>query len=538
MLATNTIIWIVLINLILSFITFLIFKKNWFLIAVYLIAISFLYYKFPSQKTFLYFLVPNLIVGFIMHLLISSKPKVKEDIFNLEVETDKGNRVLENFIRGVSIFGSSGSGKTQSGIYSFFKHFSKYEFSGVFYDYKNGELTEMVLKLFDNVKIIAPHNPRISNRINFINPNILDDETSINEIAKVLIMNLKGKNDKDSFFDENAQALFSALILKFKLDHPEYCTFPHIVAFLTLNDFSGITEIEILKEGKIETIQKFSAYKKLQDFLSSNNRVKIQASAFILGLDSDKQTAGVIATLINSLRKVATPNFFWVFSGNDFDLNINDDDNRLIVSVLNDPSREESVTPLVASTIHTITKEMMQRNKKQSFLLIDEAPTLKLLNMARIPATMRSFNIATIYCAQDVTQGYNQYGGVNQFKEILSNLSIQLFGKANDPETAKFYEQYTELIEVDTKSISKDREGFFGTQKGVNIGVKEVRKIRQNEFMKLKEGEFVVIANGESEQVRFKYPNIEKKEIPVKPLTIEEIEINFEKIVNQAKKIL
>src|SRR5690606_4683954 len=102
------------------------------------IGISFFYYKFPNEKTLLYFLIPNIIIGFIFHLLIKNKPRAKEGIFNLEVETDKGNRVLENFIRGVSIFGSSGSGKTQSGIYSFFKHFSKYEFSGVFYDYKNG----------------------------------------------------------------------------------------------------------------------------------------------------------------------------------------------------------------------------------------------------------------------------------------------------------------------------------------------------------------------------------------------------------------
>src|SRR5690606_28382902 len=107
MLATNTIIWIVLINAVLSFIVFLIFKKNWFLIPIYLIWISFFYYKLTNEKTLLYFLIPNIIIGFIFHLLIKNKPRAKEGIFNLEVETDKGNRVLENFIRGVSIFGSS-----------------------------------------------------------------------------------------------------------------------------------------------------------------------------------------------------------------------------------------------------------------------------------------------------------------------------------------------------------------------------------------------------------------------------------------------
>lgn len=535
---SNTILWIVLINLVLTGIIFLIFKKNYLLIVIYAAIVSCIYYKFPSFETLKFFLLSNLIFGFILHLLIRGKKALNEDVFNIVISTDRGMQTLENFKRGVSIFGSSGSGKTQSGIYNFFRHFAKFDYSGVFYDYKNGELTEMVLGLFKEVKIIAPHNPFISDRINFIAPHTLHDETEINEISKVLIMNLKGKNDKDNFFDENAQALFSALILKFKLDFPNFCTFPHIVAFLTLNDFSGIHTQKIFIDGEEKEIQKHSSFKKLQDFLSSNDRVQIQASAFLLGLDSDKQTAGVLSTLINSLRKIATPNFFWVFSSNDFDLNINHDSNRKIVSILNDPSKEESVTPLVASTLHTITKQMMQRNLKQSFLLIDEAPTIKLLNMARIPATMRSYNIATIYCAQDVTQGYNQYGGVNQFKEILSNLSIQIFGKANDPETAKFYEQYTELIEVDARSISKDQEGIFGTQKGVNLSKKEVRKIRQNDFMKLKEGEFVVISNGESQQMRFSYPDIQTKGIPKKNVTVEEIEYNYDTIIREAKNIL
>ncbi|QBK78154.1 type IV secretory system conjugative DNA transfer family protein (plasmid) [Myroides odoratimimus] len=505
---TNTIIWLVLINIIFFVVFCLATKKTKFFFLFYIGGTIYLYNLFPSYKTLIYFILPNFVLGAIISLLTKKKPLV-DDIFDIKIITNQGERLLENFDRGVSIFGSSGSGKTQSAIYNFFEHFKKHDFAGCLYDYKNGELTEIIMGMFDNVEIIAPHDPSISARVNFIKPELLNDEIDINEIAKVLIMNLKGNNDKGNFFDTNAEALFTGLILKFKLDHPEYCTFPHILAFLTLNDFGGIRMVRTVDEdsGEEKIVRKWSDFKLLQDFLESNDRVRMQASAFLLGLNSENQTAGVISTLINALRQIATPNFFWVFSGDDFDLAITKENNRKIVSVINDPSKEISVTPLVASSIHSITKQMMIRHQKQAFLCIDEAPTIKLLNMARVPATMRSFNIATIYCAQDVTQGYTQYGGVNQFKEILANLSIQIFGKANDPETAKFYEQYTEIIEQEQVSVSRDGSGWMSSQKGINVSKREVRKYRQNDFQQLVSGQFVIVNNGLSEKIRFTYPD-------------------------------
>lgn len=536
---TNTIIWMVVINLVMLLFFYLATKRTKFFYFFYLGGLAYLFYRFPSVKTLFYFVVPNLSLGLLINLFTYKKPLV-DDIFDIKINTHQGDRLLTRFDRGVSIFGSAGSGKTQSGIYNFFVHFYKKDFAGLIYDYKNGELTEIVLAMFDNVKIVAPHDPTISQRVNFIKPELLADEISINEIAKVLIMNLKGSNDKGNFFDTNAEALFTGLILKFKLDHPEYCTFPHILAFLTLNDFGGIRKVKTVDEdtGEIKIVRKWSDFKLLQDFLESNDRVRMQSSAFLLGLGSENQTAGVISTLINALRQIATPSFFWVFSGDDFDFSITKEDNRQIVCIINDPAQEISVTPLVASTMHSIIKKMMVRNQKQAFLCIDEAPTIKLLNMARVPATMRSFNIATIYCAQDVTQGYTQYGGINQFKEIIANLSIQMFGKTNDPQTAKFYEEYTELEEHDNVSVSQDGTGWMSSQRGVNISKKEIRKYRQNDFQQLKSGEFIIINNGLSEKLQFVYEKVNTSPIPTNDVTEDEVNINFDKIIMEAKKII
>ena len=53
--------------------------------------------------------------------------------------------------------------------------------------------------------------------------------------------------------------------------------------------------------------------------------------------------------------------------------------------------------------------------------------------------------------------------------------------------------------------------------------------------MNLKKGEFVVISNGESQQMRFSYPDIQTKEIPKKSITVEEIEYNYDTIIREAK---
>lgn len=76
---------------------------------------------------------------------------------------------------------------------------------------------------------------------------------------------------------------------------------------------------------------------------------------------------------------------------------------------------------------------------------MEEAPTLRLLNMHRIPATLRSYNIATIYVMQDKIQNDMMYGE-KASRAILSNLSYQFFGKVNDPDTAKYYERFFEIV--------------------------------------------------------------------------------------------
>lgn len=502
-----------------------------FLLVLYMVVFMFLNVNFTKFTLFL--ILPSLVTGLGLGLLDESTKK--DELWDCEFGTSKGKRFVRNVKRGILIFGSAGSGKTESPIYVLLKHFAQKDFTGIIYDYKDGELSEIAKGLFgDRLKVIAIHKPYIGLRINPLDSRYIKDEKDINEIVQVIIDNLSG-NAKPDFFQENATAVLTAIILKFHLDHKEYCTLPHIISFILACDFSeGTGETNSLGAEAVET------FSKLKTFLLSNKRVQIQASAFLMGLASERQTAAVLSTLANALRKLAYPEAFYVLSGNDVNLDVNDPEVDTVITLLNEPKADSFLTPILACIIHTTTKQMMVRHRKQSFVLLDEAPTIKLRNMAKLPATMRSFGVSVVYCAQDIVQGFVQYGRDN-FKEITANLSTQFFGKANDPETAKFYEGYFEIVKVKTKSESYKGSGgeIFSSRTSTGIGEKEVSKVRANEFLRLKTGQFAFLSDGKSEIVQFTKNVIDKPELDSsRMLTDKMYEDNYFEIIRQVEEIL
>ena len=145
--------------------------------------------------------------------------------------------------------------------------------------------------------------------------------------------------------------------------------------------------------------------------------------------------------------------------------------------------------------------------------------------MHRIPATFRSYDIATVYVMQDKVQNDILYGD-KASRAILSNLSYQFFGKVNDPETAKYYERFFELVKRPTTSINRSHTINFDTR--VTTGEREVSKIRADVFFRLQQGEFIAFADGKEKKVQFKRPQLQKG-LPEAPKNID-LEGNFYRI--------
>jgi len=494
-----------------------------FIINMLLIGILAIYFitEISWEIVALYYVCPLLLINVVMYAFLheTEESKTGDLRYQVNFETTKGNLKLDNIKRGASVIGSAGSGKTESVVYGFLKHFRKEGFCGIIHDYKDFELTEMAYPLFRTgavpFKVISFD--RILHRVNPIAPRYLENEESVNEVSRVLVENLleqreSGTSGTTKFFNDAAEGLIGGLIWKLKTTYPELCTLPHVIAVYQYLDTDSLIR-----------------------FLETNATSRAMADAFISGKDSERQTAGVKSTLANALKRISTQRIFMALSADEVPLNINSPGNPSVVSIVNNPKFETSYSPVIAMIFHTITKQMSVRNKEPSFLLMEEAPTIRLLNMHRIPATLRSYNISTIYVMQDKIQNDMMYGD-KASKAILSNLSYQFFGKVNDPDTAKYYERFFEIIKDPTKSVSRGYSLDFDTR--VTTGEKEIPKIRADVFFRLKQGEFITYADGKDKRVQFKLQQIER-ELPQigQAISDDDLEANFERIYGEAKSI-
>lgn len=502
-----------------------IFRVSRYAFVVNLLLIgAFVYYlnaQLPLVQIALYFVCPLILINIGMYVFLhkTDKPKNGNAKYQVNFVTTKGNFKLDNIKRGASVIGSAGSGKTESVVYGFLKHFRKEGFCGIIHDYKDFELTEMVYPLFNDgdipFKVISFD--KIIHRVNPIAPRYLENEESVNEVSRVLIENLleqreSGTTGTTKFFNDAAEGLIGGLIWKLKTTYPEFCTLPHLIAIYQYLDTDSLIK-----------------------FLETNTTSRAMADAFISGKDSERQTAGVKSTLANALKRISTQRIFMALSADEVPLNINSTENPCVISIVNNPKFETSYSPVIATIIHTITKQMSIRDSKASFLLMEEAPTIRLLNMHRIPATLRSYNISTIYVMQDKIQNDMMYGD-KASKAILSNLSYQFFGKVNDPDTAKYYERFFEIIKDPTKSISRGHNLDFDTR--ITTGEKEIPKIRADVFFRLKQGEFITYADGKDKKIQFKLADIQR-ELPKKSnqFTQADLAANFERVYEEARSI-
>lgn len=502
-------------------------KTDWgyFINLSLILIIFFLHQKFKTELDhllvlILWYLLPLLLLNTVLYVFVNTE--ARKDIpkkYQVKFLLKEGKLTIENFRRGVSIIGAAGSGKTESVIYNFLKHLSKHSFCGVIHDYKSFELTEIAYPLFkDNeIPFYIVSFDNIYHRVNPIAPRYLPDEESVNEVSRVLLENLLEQKDSISsgttkFFNDTVEGLISGLIWKLRTTYPDFCTLPHLIA-----------------------IYQFLNTESLVNFLSSDLTSKAMADAFISGIESERQTAAVKSTLANALKKLSTHRIFMTLSADEVPLDINNPENPAVVSIVNNPKFETAYSPAIATIIHTISKQMSVRNRASSFLLMEEAPTIRLLHMHRIPATLRSYDIATLYVMQDKIQNELLYGD-KASRAILSNLSYQFFGKVNDPDTAKYYERFFEIVKRQSISINRGEGLDFDTR--ITKSEREVSKIRSDAFFRLQPGEFVSFADGKEQLVKFKFENIEKNlPLKFKGYSENEIKANFERIHGQARKI-
>lgn len=474
-----------------------------------------------SWMQHLFYAIPSIPLAMIFQVFdFSFKRKKKDPLWTLTIPTNQGrNLILHNIKRGISIFGAAGAGKTESGFVPIIKHMAERNFAGINYDYKDGELTEITDYFYrDNDVVanyvVAPARPEISHRLNPIAPEFIPSQETVNELVKVFFANASGKtsgNAGGNFFQQVPEATLAAVIWRLRCDYPEYCTLPHAISVCLVKD-----------------------PKELAAFLEKNEECKIMAAPYFDSMAGADQLAGVKGSLSNEMRKFAFPSVFYILTGNEVDLRLNDPSSLGLLNVMNKPGLDETYSPFISVIISSALNCMRERGKSHSLLLMDEGPTVTLNKLSRVPATLRSYNIGTVYSMQDKVLGSEQQGDITT-RAVLANLSYQLIGKANDGETIRYYKQLFAEVEKTTRSRSYDSRALLGSSR-ISENKRTTGKYLNQDFSGLKTGEFLFLSDGEDRKTNISLTHYERNELKTRHTITEDVlRSHYHMVIQQAK---
>ena len=407
--------------------------------------------------------------------------------FQYKYRIHKGWINVINPFRATMVLGTPGSGKSFSVYGPFIEQMIAKGYSMFIYDYKFPDLTEIVYNEFmDNINrydtvpefcVINFNDPIRSLRCNPINPRYITDPADTTEIAELVMLNVnKAAVEKEDFFTLSAKVYLDALIWFLKLyENGRYCTFPHV--------------IELMAQD----------YKKVFSILSRYPELEAKIKPFSNALEggAQDQLQGQIASAQIPLNKFVSPSLYWVLTGDDFTLDINDPKHPKILCVGNDPDRQAIYGTTLALFTSRMFKLINHKGKRKCGVLLDELPTIFLKGLDNLIATARSNKVAIVLGAQDKSQLKRDYGEKESeviFNTVGNIFSGQVNGKTAEELSKSFGKEFrkresqTRGIEQDSVNISFQHEELLplSTIETLSQGA-FFGKVADNNDMKIKE---------------------------------------------------
>lgn len=346
----------------------------------------------------------------------------------------KGWINVVNPFRATLILGTPGSGKSFSVYNPFIEQTMAKGFTGICYDYKYPDLTEIMFNelrlnvikdpstgqlMYKNPKYRSMKVPefyvlnftdaRKSNRCNPLKSIYFPDVADATDVSEVLFKNVSREsgNGGDKFFVDSAKEYIGCCIYflahykneEYGIEEGALCDIPHFVELIS-KDYKKVFQM-LMKVPQIES--------KMQPFVDA------------FEADSQDQLQGQIASARIPMNKLASPDLYWVLSGDDFTLDVNNPDEPKIVCIGNDPLRDEVYGPSLALFTSRIFKEVYKPKKKgrPCIILLDEMPTIYLKDVDKIIATARSYKVAMVMGAQDKSQMIRDYR--KEYADVLFN---------------------------------------------------------------------------------------------------------------------
>lgn len=165
-----------------------------------------------------------------------------------------------------------------------------------------------------------------------------------------------------------------------------------------------------------------------------------------------EQLEGQIASAKIALARLSSPQLYYVLSGNDFTLDINNPADPKIVCMGNNPQKIQIYGAVLSLFVTRLVKQVNRKGMQKSSLVFDEFPTIYLNNMDSLIATARSNKVATCLGIQDFSQLRKDYG--REQADVIMNITGNIIAGQVTGDTAKQLSERFGKIMQDRESLS------------------------------------------------------------------------------------
>ena len=380
-----------------------------------------------------------------------------------------------NPFRASMVLGTPGSGKSYAIVNNYIKQQIEKGFAMYIYDYKFPDLSEIAYnhllqhlgtyKVKPQFYVINFDDPRKSHRCNPINPAFMTDISDAYESAYTIMLNLNRSwiQKQGDFFVESPIILLAAIIWFLKIyEDGKYCTFPHAIEFLN-RPYAQIFPI-------------LTAYDELANYLSPF------MDAWEGG--AQDQLQGQIASAKIPLSRMISPALYWVMTGDDFSLDINNPNEPKVLVVGNNPDRQNIYSAALGLYNSRIVKLINKKKQLKSSVIIDELPTIYFRGLDNLIATARSNKVAVCLGFQDFSQLTRDYG--DKESKVIQNTVGNVFSGQVVGETAKtLSERFGKVLQQrQSMTINRnDKSTSISTQMDSLIPASKISNLTQGMFV-------------------------------------------------------
>jgi hypothetical protein len=391
--------------------------------------------------------------------------------------------------KGSIICGNPGGGKTRFFFNPILNQLIEQNFTGLVFDFKFPDLSRIAYNALQKHKGKLEKPPSFyvvnfddlsrTHRCNPLDPASMHDISDALESAKIILLSINREwiRRQGDFFVESAISFITANIWFLrKFDDGKFCTLPHLIELIQ-SDYSKL----------------FSVLRSIPEIYTL---IQVFVSAFLS--DTLDQLEGQVASARIALSSLASPNLYFVLSGSDFTLDINNPSDPKLVCMGSSPQKQMLYGAVLSLYISRAMKIINKTGQRPCFLLMDEFPQVYYPSIDSTLATGRQHLIAPFLGIQSIDQVRKEYG--REMADVIFNLPGNIFATMSNGDTAKLLSERIGRI-VQTKTSYSINSRDTSTSQSENLDY----AIPPSKISTLSSGEFVgILADSPTEKLTLK----------------------------------